>query len=363
METATLDAGLASTTNTTAPAAPSSTPTTAASPVERPTSWDDAFEKTSHLEAEAPTPEPAPTTPVVQDGQAPATAEPPPAPVDATAPENTGPIPFHVHKTALENARKKASEEAVQQFQQQHADALSNWEALSRDVPGTLIQMLDEAMRVPQFAQVITSHAAKVMAGRRGQQPQHQQPQAEPEPPMFVDGPNGEVIYDPGQVRKWQEWNARKTRAELEQQFSQQFAPLMELSQGVQQARQHETQVQQAVENFRPLLAEWEQMPGFTEHKAAIVKRQSELFEQAFNAGQRVDHMALLTRAYREIVPHKLQAQQQQTVQQHQQQLVASAVAKSTGRTDNPAAAAPAAPRRPRSFDEAFEQAFDGFSG
>lgn len=356
MEMTTLDAGLASTTNTASP--PTESP---AAP--RPTSWEDAFAQAETSEARDAAP-PA-TQPPVQDGSAPPIAEPPKVETqEAPAPETKeGPIPFKAHKTALENARVKAREEgreeAEQTFRQQYAPALDIYQALERDTPGTLIQLLDEAMTIPAYAQAITSHAARTLAAQRasGKADPMLSPETEPEPDLEMA--DGTRLYSEKQLKAREQWMQKQWRQSLDADLQ----PVMNLSQQIEQVKAQQAQTREWVEQHKPLIAEWQQMPGFREHREAIVKRQAELFETALRGGQRPNHLALLARAYREIVPATWQAQAQQQIQQQQQQLTASAVAKATGRTENPAATAPAPPRRPRSFDEAFERAFDGYQG
>lgn len=347
-----LASGLASTANaaptTETPSAPA--PVEAPAPqAERPSTWDDAFAMTE--------PEAAPDpTPTATAGEVPTIAEPPGAEAgQATAPEKTGPIPFDVHKTALENARKKAAEESIAQFQQQYGGHLQLAQAMQADPVGTITQLVAELQQHPQYGQQLRSHAAKVLG-------QRQQPKAEePQPDLVGRDANGQEVtfYSAEQARKWQQWSAQQMR----QQLTQEFAPVMEIAKEREAERAKTQLVAQAMDGYKPYVAEIQSMPGFSENKAEIIARQQELFKESIQAGTPVDPMALVMRAYREIVPAKLQAQQQQQQQKQQQDLVASAVAKSTGRTDNPAATAPAPPRRPRSFEEAFEQAFTGYQG
>jgi hypothetical protein len=347
MDTGTLDAGLATTTNTATAVTAPSQPTPAPSPAARPSSWEDAFAQTEATAEQA-----APTTDEVTDGDAPTIAEPPtPEIAQAATPDKEGPVPFKAHKTALENARTKAKEEALQTFQQQHGEDLQLAQAWRTDPIATFMWAADQIRSRPDLAPQLASLAGKQLAAQKGKQPQ---PQVEAEPEADLQMQDGTLLYSDKQLKKWHQWNAKQQDTRL----AEQFKPLMQLQQGIQQLQQHDTQTQEFLQQAEPLMTELQQMPGFKDHLSEIATKQDELFRQ--HGGNPVP---LWYRAYREVVPPKLQAQQQQTVQQQQQQLSASAVAKAIGRTDNPAATVPVPPRRPKSFDEAFEQAFDGFTG
>jgi hypothetical protein len=96
----------------------------------------------------------------------------------------------------------------------------------------------------------------------------------------------------------------------------------------------------------------------FEENRTAILKRQGELYEDAVKQpGFDVVNgpWDLLQRAYFDVIQTqalpKLHAKQTQD-------LVAEAAKKRAGSSSDPAAAAPAQPRKPRTVDEALDQGF-----
>lgn len=337
-----LAGGLAQAANT-APSAPAAspapeTPSTPSQPASStaPVSLADHFRQ-----IEETPPSDAPPTPEAP-APAPATEEPPK--VDATAEETAGPIPFERHKAVLESTRKKAAEEAVQQFQQQYGEAIQFATAFNADPVATAVGLMDRLQTHPEYGPQLKSYAARVLSQRR-----QQQPPADPEPQADVvfkyeDGSEGRTFSD-AQLRKWQEWNTKQMR----QQLTQELAPVMQIAQREKAEQAKQQYVAQVTDSYRPFAEEIMAMPGFAEHRDEILTRQRELFDQSSRSGQAVDPMQLVLRAYREIVPAKLQ-------QQQQQQLVTSAMAKAAGRDANPAAVVASPPPTPKSLTDAFAQ-------
>jgi hypothetical protein len=327
-----LAGGLASTANATPAAAPA--PAEVSAPASQPASSPTPVSLVDHLrQAEEPASD-APPTPEAQ-APAPAIAEQPP--VEAVAEKPSEP-PQHRWADILENARKKAAEEAVAQFQQQYRGGeLQIAERFKADPVGFITQAVAELQAHPQFGPQLRSHAARTLA-QRG-------PKAEPEPqPDLVgkDASGQEVsFFSAEQARKWQQWQSNQMR----QQLMQEFAPVMGFQEQLKRAQEMETQTQDYVQRASPLLAELQEMPGFNEHKQEIAKKQAELFK----ADPEADVVKLWFKAYREIVPGKLQ--QQQTAQ-----LASSALAKAAGRDANPAAVVSSPPPAPKSMLEAFQQ-------
>ncbi len=106
-------------------------------------------------------------------------------------------------------------------------------------------------------------------------------------------------------------------------------------------------------------------MPMFDAHKDAILERQQELHDHAFESAKRGEGRYdpvntpwnLMMQAYQEVVSTqalpKLQTQQTDS-------LVAQAARKRAASSSDPAATAPAQPRKPRTQDEVLDQAFEG---
>jgi hypothetical protein len=315
-------------------------------------------------------PEPAAPTPEAPAGEVPTTVEPPTV-EDVPGSEGTeGPIPFKSHKTALDNARTKAAQETEQRLLQQLQQELAPLrehillaQALTSDRAGTLARLIDESKDDPQ----VTALLARSLAGRRGQKPTEE---AEPAPDLQTA--EGELVYSAKQLKAWQDWNARKLMGAVDQKY----APLMQSHEQAQKARvaaekwqQYETTVQSySAEQSR----EWDEMPFMEKNpdgtpsptRAAILKRSHEIateMTQQLGQGLQIDPMRLpwvaLQRAYREIAKSQaIPSLQAKT----QSQLIQTAVKKSQGSTVDPVASAPAQPRKPRSVDEALDQAFSG---
>jgi hypothetical protein len=165
------------------------------------------------------------------------------------------------------------------------------------------------------------------------------------EPEADLETADGQLLYSAPQLAKREAWTAAKLRREL----TQELAPAMEVARERQADRDQRQYVTQAVESYRPMVTELQAMPGFAEHKAEILQRQQALFDTAVKARQPVDPLTLAVRAYREIVPAKLQALRDQ-------QLTASAVAKAAGRDANPAAVHASPPPSPKTMADALKQ-------
>lgn len=343
-----LASGLAAAANTTTPAAPppSAPSTPAPSAPSTPTSLADHFRS---LES---APDPAPTETPAQEGQVPTTQEPQAPTPDGVSKE--GPIPFQVHTTALKNAREKAAQEAEQRLMQQ-------WQAEIEPVKtylpiaNTIAQDVQNGS-VEGIARLITEYAnhpqlgpqLRSMFGRMlGQRPQQQstQPTVDAEPEADLQTAEGEPVYSAKQLKAWQQWNQRQQDAQL----SERFAPAMEIANHVKAVRETHQQTQQYVQGAQPLLAELKALPGFGDFTKEIATKQAELFQQAYDQGQKPDVVSLWFRAYREVVPAKLQAKQQETLQQ-------TALAKAAGRDANPASVAASPPPTPKTLQEAFAQ-------
>jgi hypothetical protein len=328
-----LSGGLASTANATpaAPSAPSTPSAPASQPASSSISLSDAFQQAGVGEeaASAATEiQPEATAP------APATVEPP-APDPSAEVEAAGPIPLDRHKAVLESTRKKAAEEAIAQFQQQHGEAITFATAFNADPVGTAVHLIQQLQAHPEYGQALRSHAGRMLAAQRQRQPQPQA-QAEPEPAPDLIGrdANGQEVsfYSAQQAAKRDAWREKQ----FEQRFAERFAPLNELQQQVQQFRQREQETQDYLKRSSPLVEELKEMPGFNDYKQEIGARQAELFKQSPNT----DPVKLWFRAYREIVPGKLQHKQTQ-------ELATSALAKAAGRDANPAVVNGSAPPGP----------------
>jgi hypothetical protein len=327
------------TTETTSVSAPSvSAETTPAK------TWDEAY---ARVDAAAATAAPAtPETDATATDPASADAIAPPVPAKALSDDSpiedvdtlTGMIPATRVKASLKNARDKGKLEAEATFKQQYAGHLQIGDALRANLPGTLGQLLDEALTHPDHGAAVKAMLGAKLRGLR-QPPASAAPAAEAEPSLFVEQ-NGERYFDPDALPKWQAWQTRQLKSALEQQF----APLTALQSNLERAQAIARFQEESRQTVEQRLAHWMKQPGFVDHKAQIATRQRELFEQGG-----MDEWTALGLAYAEVVPPKL-------AESRQSALSARAVAQAAGRTDNPAATVPSPPRRPKSWDEAYAQ-------
>lgn len=284
-------------------------------------------------------------------------SEPPssvPEPAAATAQPQTptdpsgvkGEPPRERWDSILENARKKAREDTLAA----HKDHLEIVQRLQADLPGTLAQLLEEASGDPRFSEQMTSRAAAILAART----QAAKANAEPEPDLQTA--DGALVYSADQLRKWHQWNQTQT----EQKLTAQFAPLQQLQQRLEQHQQAQAVIKEVAGVTEKRGAMWKAMPHFTEHQPAIIKRQAEIYAE-MEGQPGFDPMGspwdALQRAYTEVITTqalpKLRSAQTG-------QFIADAARKRAGSSSDPAASAPAQPRKARTPDEALSQVFDG---
>jgi hypothetical protein len=316
-------------TTTTAAPAPSAAPVSASpSPVERPT-FAQAFASDAATSPEQPAQPEAPTT---QAADAAATQ----APVNPNADAKTGPIPFDVHKTALDNARTKAVAEYKEKFGwAETADRVAYEEAArigqlyQRDKPAYLRQVMAEALANPELAPLVKSEAARALASRQ---------------PAAVDlTPDIPVVDDQGRVVS-HSFSAERVkqllkqeRDSLKQELLGEIAPLKqdrETAQRQEQARQEQAHLQSTVTTL------YEQattdLPHFKEHEQEIAAA----FEKIPG-----DPGTALYRAYAQVVIPKLNAASQAKA-------LDDLKTKAAASTANPASAAVATAKRPKSFND-----------
>jgi hypothetical protein len=252
----------------------------------------------------------------------------------------------------LANARTKAREEALAE----HKNALEIFKSLQSDLPGTLTQMLEEAAGDQRFSDQITAKAAAILNARKAQAKADSEPQ--PDAVMRYEDGTQEPTYTPAQQRKWAEWNSRQMKSGLLNDLK----PLLEMKEQIDAHRETQRVTQEAVSVAEKRGATWKSMPFFEDHKGAILERQKALFADAsqqpgFDAVN--GPWELLQQAYAEVVQTqalpKLQSQQTDS-------LVAQAARKRAGSSSDPAASAPAQPRKPRTVDEALDQVYSNVS-
>jgi hypothetical protein len=333
-----------------------SSPAVSAAPTTPDAALDAAF---SDISA-APT-EPADAEPLAPSGDVPA-IEAPQAVEAQPGPEGKeGPIPFTVHKTALDNARTKAGQEAEARFQKEYGGALEVIRAMQSDLPGTLSQLLSEAVAHPQHGQAVLAHAARLLQGRRGTKA----PEAvvEPEPQADLQTAEGELVYSAKQQQAREAWFRRQVLGDVEKTYGP-----------IKQSFEQQQKQQQQTEAFNKYRAEADtrskaqaetlkKLPFVEEHRSAINARQQEIFAEMAQRGGVNPHEAPMQawlQAYSEIVGKALPARDASLQARTQQAFVTTAATKVRGSQSDPAASAPAQPRKARTPDEALDQVFSG---
>jgi hypothetical protein len=320
------------TTGTTAAPATASAPsaTAAPTPVERPT-FAQAFASDAATSPEQPAQPEAPTT---QAADA-ATTQ---APVNPNADAKTGPIPFEVHKTALENARTKGAAEYKEKFgwaenlDRSLIEETTKIGTLYRnDKPAFFRQLLAEAAGNPETLAVLRSESARFLAGAR------QQPAAvdlTPDIPVVDD--QGRVVSHSFSAERVKQL-LKQERDSLKQELLGEIAPLKqdrETAQRQEQARQEQAHLQSTVTTL------YEQattdLPHFKEHEQEIAAA----FEKIPG-----DPGTALYRAYAQVVIPKLNAASQAKA-------LDDLKTKAAASTANPASAAVATAKRPKSFND-----------
>lgn len=348
-----------------------STPVESTPAASTPTTVDATLDQ-AYAELTAAPAEPAKTEPAAQEGIAPTTAEPPKGDVQPGPEGKEGPIPFAAHKTALENARTKAAQETeqrlLQQLQQElapYVESIKFAQSLQAN-PGEALAAWLEARREDP---TVRAALARSFAGLRGQKTA----EADPEPPRFADGPNGELIFDPAVDQKWREWNDRRIERQLLAKIDEQYAPIKQSFEEQRKQREAAAELEkytaQADRRAKAHAETLKQLPFVNEHKDAINARQQDIFAEmkrkALAGELEIDptdapRQAWL-QAYAEIagkaIPQRDAALQAKT----QQQFVQTAATKTRGSQSDPAASAPAQPRRGRTPDEALDLAYQQF--
>lgn len=330
--------------------------------------------------------EPTPQEPAAQAGEV-ATTEPSPQEPAQSEPEGKGRIHWDdivshpAYKTAIEAHERKVSEETEQRILLQLQEDLRPLrddilfaQNLRANKAQTIAQWLEQQKGDPE----VTATIARILSSRRGQKAAAElagQPLGE-EPQPDLQTAEGELVYSAKQLRQWQDWNKRQLLGEVEQQFG----PIKESFQQQQNARkaaedwkQYESAVNTKAQERAK---QWDAMPFMEKNqdgtptpiRAAILKRSSEIASELTAKVERrelrMDPMDLpwtaLQQAYAEVVP----AQGLPSIQaKQQQQLIQTAVTKARGSQADPMASAPAQPRKPRSIDEALDQAFSAVGG
>lgn len=313
------------------PASPSSVP------ADRPTSFAEALTRAAAQTAPAtPAPEPpaGDTPPVAAIAQPPQQAF---VPDEAAAEASQGPIPFTRHQAALQNARAKTEAEITQRFQQQYAPHVELGQRIQADPIGTVVELIQGLSQHPEHGQSMTAAIARMLGARRGQAQADQEPQAD------LQAADGTLVYSAERLAEWQQWNTQRLLAEVDSRLQ----PLQAREQQYVAQQRYREATQAAHDRMSKVLAPYQALPEFREHKPAIATKTQAFIEAGYDA-QTALGLAVTT-VLREVVMPSRAAQSQQ-------QLVAQAVAKATGSTTTPGQSPSAPAGRPRSFEDAFKR-------
>lgn len=313
-------------------------PESGSAPVERASSWDEAYAQVDAAESAPATPEDTPS------------ADPTPAPATSAPAVPSAPVPGEPPKERwsdiLANTRTKVREEVLAEHQR-HIEFGKAWEA---DPIAAARDTLRHLITDPQHGSVAASELGRLLRMvRKGADPTGEAPAApvakpDPEPEPDLQTGDGQLVYSAPQLRKWHDWNARQQKAA----FEAEIAPLKQLHQGLQQRAVLGQMWQQTQSRVKSVLDRYAQLPAFQEHRAAITTRVKELFDQGVT-----DPAEALGVAYAQILHGTVVPAAGASAQA---QLVAQATKQAAGKSDNPAQSTPIVPKRPRTWDEAFEQ-------
>jgi hypothetical protein len=293
---------------------------------------DDTFSASDFTSAETSLSSDAPASAAPVEASAPVeTAAQPgeattqPAAIETTSPSTepakpAGPIPFDVHKTALENARIKATQEALAQFDQQYGWAkqvdrgeLEHALTVARKLnvgagPEAFIsglqELLTDGQRDPQIAAALRSFQGKALAQLRQQQAQPDQ-----EPQFLLESADGSVRFDPQAFQQWKQWNEQRVLSQVEQKLQ----PLQQAHQQTQEQQARVARAQQVEHFTTTTFADLQTWPGMESQdaRAAVAK---ELAAARIDPDDPREVQLALNAAYRKAVLPTLHTASRQAV-------------------------------------------------
>lgn len=282
------------------------------------------------------TPAPAPSVPATTEQAAQPPTPETAAPVAEPAAQPKGPIPFERHESILKNAREKTTAEVTQQFQQRYGPHVELGNRIEADPVGTVVGLIQGLANHPDHGQAVISALARTLGSRRNQAVEDQEPQPD------LQTSDGTTLYSSAQQAKREAW----LRRQVESSIDQRLQPLQQREQqrlAVERRSQEQTaaneRMAKVLEPYRQLL------PDFEKHKPALREKTTAYLAEGYDP-QTALGLAVGSILHSTVTPAR--------VAESQQQLVAQAVAKSTGSTSPPGAAPSAPAQRPTSFDEAY---------
>ncbi len=268
-----------------------------------------------------------------------AQAQPVPTPAETVpTPEAKGPIPFDRHESILKNARTKVEQEVTQRFQEQYADHVRIGSQIQADPVGTVVQLVNELSQHPEHGSQVISALARALGARRGQ---GQTAVTDEEPQPDFQTPDGAGVYSAERLAAIRAYDRQQILKEVDQRLN----PLQQREQAAQVREKHEAAVKDANSRMSKVLEPFKALPEFNEHRHAIAEK-----TKAFMAEGHEPQVAIglaFSHVLRDVVMPSRAAQSRN-------ELVAQAVAKSTGSTTVPGTAPAAPAKRPASMQEGF---------
>jgi hypothetical protein len=278
--------------------------------------------------------------PGAQPPDATAQAQPVPPPVETVpTPDPKGPIPFDRHEVILRNARTKTEQEVTQRFQEQYAPHVEFGNKFRADPVGTLAQSVAELSEHPEYGPQIISALARTLGSRRGLR--QAAPAETDEPQADLQTPDGLRVFSADQQGKREAWLKQQWLQEVDQRLT----PFQQREEAARATEQREAATKDAHTRMSKVIEPYKALPEFAEHREAIAAKTQALLSEGHDASTALG-LAVAT-VLREVVMPSRAAQSRND-------LVAQAVAKSTGSTTVPGTAPAAPAKRPTSMAEGF---------
>jgi len=292
---------------------------------------------------------PAATTQAAAEPTPPASANP-----DPQGPEKKGEPPAWRWQDILENTRKSVKEETEarvkqeveQQYQwakelaaneQERVNLLAWYRKLNSD-PVAAYRELQQAIEAnPQYAAAL--------------KPQPAAPDPEPEPDL--QNTDGTLVYSAPQLKKWQEWNAKR----LMQQVQQQLQPIQHVAQTFQQREAQAAYTNTVASVIARMKAADPVFEKHTKDIADLITSDARLSKLALQDGDPETAIEIAWgRVYRtKVLPTLHQSTEQQVLANLQQRAVAGSV--------NPNAPSVTTPQKFKTGQQGFVEALSHFSG
>ena len=293
--------------------------------------FEAALERAAGAESPAAQPE---ASPVASAGASVPSADP------GSTGQTFGPVPYerfsevNRERTAFkEHLERLRWAEQFQPDQVQHAFTLVQRQAA--DPVAYAEQLIAELHAHPEQGPRVRSLIGKLLAAQRGSA----QASADPEPD-FVDQGTGERFYSAKQLQALREADRKRVEAAIDSRLK----PIETERQQVQQQKAYETFTASLEGDAKRQYAEVKDLPGFTEHKAAI--KQALQDHPEFQTLHQA-YLHVFKTAIYPTLGQKEQAKAMATLQQ-----------KAGAATVNPASASTAVSKSPKSMEEALERAY-----